>query len=414
MSYESSSSIKQPNRIFKWNDPDEAKREFPEFKSVLREMLGSKAWVLSAQEIVPYLPVNPGNRPNGNAAAITAYENRARDQRLAKQKLSESFHMALSAVRTLLPYGSKARIDFDEAADIAPAAGEDGEVPPWTPMEQFAAGMEALKRAYSASTATDVLALRKELQGLDDSKGFYDYVAEFNKLVSAIRGAGHDQLSDKELSEWAQAGIKNPIVINGIALSYYMNNVNATHKDIFDTIGKWCQLSIKAGQDPYKVANTGRGSISANIARTSPSDKRSIRGQFQGCNRCWRDGHRWSGCRANKCAICGCRLDASDKTCPKWRDHSLPHRFSGDVPPWEKTKFGFNPGSDSRSSAGNTRQDRSAPSSDSVLRITNGPASEANSAASTPSVTGKRKRGWSKRGNGKRGSSDGSQGDGEA
>jgi hypothetical protein len=60
MSSESYHNAKAPARIFRWNDPEVAKKEFPEFRSVLREMLGGKAWVLTEDEIQHYLPVAPG------------------------------------------------------------------------------------------------------------------------------------------------------------------------------------------------------------------------------------------------------------------------------------------------------------------------------------------------------------------
>jgi hypothetical protein len=242
MSSESySSGLMRVPRTFNWNDPEMAKKEFPEFNAMLRQLLMGKAYVLNERELRAYEPPVLGPPParNATAATVAVYENKEKEWKVASQKLIEAFHQALNTVRALLPYGSKARTDFDEAADTAPV-NDDEE---WGARQQFKNGMDTLKRIYSATTATDVDALRRQLYELTDKTDFHDYVAEFNRIVQAIRGAGPGMITDDELKRVAMSGIKNPIVVNSFAINYYMTNPDATYKDIFNQIGIWLQHS---------------------------------------------------------------------------------------------------------------------------------------------------------------------------
>jgi hypothetical protein len=83
-------------------------------------------------------------------------------------------------------------------------------------------------------------------------------------------------------------------------------------------------------KDPYKVASSSHGKISANKARVlTPErkgftpDKSHERKEIR-CTRCWHKGHRWAMCRVTKCSVCGNPFPADAKYCPKWESHTEP------------------------------------------------------------------------------------------
>jgi hypothetical protein len=375
------------SRSFIWNNPEHAKREFPEFYDEVRKALGARAWTLSKKQTEAYEPVALGPRPDmkAKAAAVRIYETKEIKYKESVQKLGEAFFYALSVIRALLPFGSKARIDFDMAADTDPGDGSD-----WGPQEQFRAGIQALTSKYSATTIADVDSLKRDLFALTDERGFHPMVAEFNRLVLAIRSAGREKITDQELRVCVENAIRNPTVAANFALKYYLDNENATYQDIFTDVGKYLQKAEMIGLDPYQTVNGGRGSVGANVTRITPSNQKSDASYFKGCIRCWSVGHNWRDCRADKCGYCHSRIPEGEKTtCPQWKSHPAPFRFVGDVLPWNRPRFGSHGEPGDRSSAptqsnfsGQKRKFREKSSGGKFLAIENGQAgdTQANSA----------------------------------
>jgi hypothetical protein len=263
---DSTSNYAKSTKTFHWDSPESAKSQYHEFLGCLTMGLGAKAWILSEEESASFLPVALPARPAANRGedATDKWLKLEEKHYERNNKCTEAFFLGLSTVKSLITFNCRARGDLDSTISTRPVARGAK----WGAMEQFRAVMKMLKDTYSASSATDIEALKRELAAMTDANGYYSYHSEFERGVAAIRSAGVE-FGDGELTSWVKAGIRNHTVTTSFSINYYMNNPNATYKNILEKTSEWMQYAINTDNDPYKEATSARGRVGANAASTS-------------------------------------------------------------------------------------------------------------------------------------------------
>jgi hypothetical protein len=268
----------------------------------------------------------------------------AYDERVAKhqdrvQLVLRAFHHATAVLRGSFDPSCLAMQQMESAMAKRPA---DVEAADWGIVRQFKAAMDVLKKNYSSSTASDVAKLRTSLSTLTDEGpgGFDSYNREFTRLLVQLRATKADGVSDAELKEWVKKGIKNTTVKTTLLLKMYVEkdkDGSLKYSEILDAVTRLLVEMRNDDFDPYGLASGAKGHVGAHSA-----DARGARTQegasFDGCTKCWGQGHWWKACSARQCAVCKAIIGKDDLSCPNWKSHKQPFRFYGDVPPWERAR----------------------------------------------------------------------------
>jgi hypothetical protein len=346
-----SDQTSRPSRAFTWNSAEQGKEEYADFYAILTQSMLDKSYVLDEAKHAMFLPEELGAAParNAEAAVKDAYRKEKVAYNASMVKVYMHFEFGISTLRNLLVYPSAARADL-EAALRCPV---ETDAATWTPIKQLKAALDKIKTTYSRSNAADTDTLRRELQSLTDQipGGFVVYQKEFNRILSQLQSTGNANIvTAAELREWVKKGIKNPDVIRTAMYPLIRANADVTYLELFAGITDFLSLSTLTDTDPYAIANTGRGQVSAHAASSngkrsnfpgfSSADEKSGGGAFfsDTCTRCWGSGHSWRNCFSRSCVACKRPLDRSDKTCGNWKSHNTPFRFRGDKVPWERSE----------------------------------------------------------------------------
>ena len=316
---------------FEWNSEEDGKKEYHLFDAALQANLATRQcrFVLDENAILINTPINPGPEPT---AAVDLREWRKLYQSfwIEQKKFYGSFDTAIGILQSMLIYPSKARNNIDIALRQRPVDLGENE---WTPDRQFQAAMNKLRDSYAPRNETDTTTLRRQLQELSDEMegGFHEYANQFIRIYTdLIKSDVPNIVGETELREWVKAGIKNDQVLNHLAATICRPDVTVqpTFEQIFAHVRGYLTF-LGPDKDPYKVATTSHGRISANVnkIRALTPEKNQERSPYRReirCTRCWYKGHRWSMCKATKCSVCGNSLSLDAKFCPKWETHSEP------------------------------------------------------------------------------------------
>jgi hypothetical protein len=309
---------------FKWDSEELAKAEFAEWNHQLLELLSVEGiiYCLDADNIEAYRPIHPGPQPAPTAAVEARREWQKafvahHDQQL---KFLKDFDKAIGLLRATLSFTSKAAADLEVAVTTRPA---DVPQDQWNSERKFRAAYAKLSSTYAPKSSTDVTALRRELQELNDDAGFYKYAADFTRIHLQLIQADNQGPSVAELRDFCRKSIRNPDVVKRISNLFpfgITQDQMPTQERIFNEIRAYLMFCGEAA-DPYKLAysSPGKPAITSPTAAAAGTDRNPpVR-----CTRCWGHGHRYNlPCKAFKCTQCNTKLTSSDFFCPNYANHT--------------------------------------------------------------------------------------------
>lgn len=332
---DSNASIR-PIKIFDWVSTDIAKKEYSEMMALFSQSLNSKSWILSDAGAAIFIPTDPGEEPAGTDKVKAKWREEKANYDKEMRAVYKDYITATQLLLAMLDWKCMARHDVQQA--IA-QNGADGN--PMNFIDQFKAALAVLKNKYAPSSAADVDAKRNQMQRASDegSEGFRGLRRVYTQCRLELNMIGPGLVTKEEEREWVFKAIKNKEVADNVTIPLYTSKPDCTADDIFDAVSAYLSTLALLDRDPYRLA-VSKTPVSAYRTETQPP-RRSPNSVTcsECCTRCWgNDGHRWKRCPATACCICKAALSEGDQTCPAWKTHSFPFRFTGDTVPWARGK----------------------------------------------------------------------------